>query len=242
MLDAAFNAFIGQQGRWAYTETHSGLGTGGKPKAETVVRVDPSQPYARQRVPLKLSGKPPTEKQLSQWAEQQEQAAKRRQARPPVAPLDAPGGEEFQLPILNQLVVPELGRATVLAEDATAVTYDVPLHKVGDTTAKPFDAFQLTARVNRQHRQFERVTIRQRATVRIAGGKFSDGLTEVEFGSPDPRYPAVPVKRTSRTTNKPLFGQANTTEDTAVRTDLKHVTPYDEQFGVKIGPLRTLQF
>ena len=122
------------------------------------------------------------------------------------------------------------------------MTYDVPMHVVGDDTTKPYDAFQLTARVNKQQRQFERVTIRQRITVRIAAGKYSDGLTEVEFGSPDPRYPAVPVKSTSRTTNKPLFGPAHIMGNTAVRTDLKHVTPFDERFGVKIGPLRTIQF
>ena len=51
LLDAAFNGFIEHQGRWAYTETHSGLNDGAKIKEETIVRVDPSQPYAQQRVP-----------------------------------------------------------------------------------------------------------------------------------------------------------------------------------------------
>lgn len=242
LLGASFNAFIEHQGRWAYTETHSGLDAGGKVKEETIVRVDPSQPYAQQRVPIKLSGQTPSEKQLKDWAERSEQMAKRRQLEAASAPLGALEAEEFRLHIFNDIVVPELSRATVLAEDDTAVTYDVPMHKVGDTVAKPFDAFQLTARVSKRQRQFERVTIRQRVMVRVGGGKNSDGLIEIEFGSPDPRYPAMPVKNTSRITNKPLFGKANTRANTATRTDLKYVTPYDERFGVKIGPLRTIQF
>jgi hypothetical protein len=185
---------------------------------------------------------PPSEKQLKEWAEHYEKEAKRRDIKAmDVAPATS-GEEEFYLQILNQLAVPELDRATVLAEDDTAVTYDVPLHKAGDTDAKRFDAFQLTARINKLQQQFERVTIRQRVTVRVAAAKYSDGLTEIEFGSPDPRYPAVPVKLISRTTNKPLFGKANAMDDVTVRTGLKHVTPYDERFGVRIGPLRMIQF
>ena len=242
LLDAAFNSFLEHQGRWAYTETHSGVSADGTPTAETIIRVDPSQPYSQQRVPIKLSGKTPSEKQLKEWAERSEQESKRRQSEGPSAPLGSLGAEEFHLQIFGNLVVPELDRATVLAEDDIAVTYDVPMHKVGDTVSKPFDVFQLTARVNKEQRQFERVTIRQRVMVRVGGGKNSDGLTEIEFASPDPRYPAVPVKSTSRSTNKPLFGKANTRGNNAVRTDLKHVTPYDERFGVKIGPMRTIQF
>jgi hypothetical protein len=34
----------------------------------------------------------------------------------------------------------------------------------------------------------------------------------------------------------------STLKDVAVRTDLRHVTPYDERFGVKIGPMRTIDF
>jgi hypothetical protein len=242
LLNAAFNAFLEHQGRWAYTETHSGSGSGGKPKAESIVRVDPSQPYAQQRVPIKLSGQPPSEKQLKEWAEHYEQEAKRRLGNAPSATPMVPGEEGFHLQILNQLVVPELEHATVLAEDDTAATYDVPMHKAGDTDARRFDAFQLTVRVNKQLQQFDHATIRQGATVRVAAGKYSDGLTEIEFATPDPHYPPLPVKHFSRTTNKPLFGPGLTMEDVAVRTELRHVTPYDERFGVKIGPIRTIQF
>ena len=242
LLDAAFNAYLDHQGRWAYTETHSGLNAGGKSRAETILQVDPSQPYAQQRLPIKLSGQLPTEKQLKEWAERSEQAAKRRHNEATVALLGAPSAEEFHLQIFNQLVVPELGRASVLAEDDASVTYDVPMHKVGDTIATPFATFQLTARVNKLHRHFERVTIRQLLMMRVGAGKNTDGLIEIEFGSPDPRYPSFPLKSSSRMTNKPLFGPANILVNTAVRTDLKHVTPFDERFGVKIGPLRTIQF
>ena len=130
----------------------------------------------------------------------------------------------------------------MVAEDENGVTYEVPMRKAGGPDEALFDKFQLTARVSKRRPQFERVTIRQRSPTRAGFGKFSEGLIEIEFGSPDPRFPAVPVKISSQTTNKPLFGKPSTLQDVAVRTDLKHVTPYDERFGVKIGPMRMIEF
>ena len=36
--------------------------------------------------------------------------------------------------------------------------------------------------------------------------------------------------------------KANTLHYVSVRTDMRHVTPCDECFGVKIGPMRTIEF
>src|SRR5882724_5368990 len=77
LLNDAFNALLEHQGRWAYVETQTGL-QDGKPRAGSSFRVDPSARYAEQRIPLKIRGKPPTEKQLKEAADRGERAAKRR--------------------------------------------------------------------------------------------------------------------------------------------------------------------
>jgi hypothetical protein len=40
---------------------------------------------------------------------------------------------------------------------------------------------------------------------------------------------------------KVLFGKEHIRHSESVRTELERVTPYDERFGVKIGPTRTLE-
>src|ERR1019366_2345963 len=53
--------------RWAYTETRIVTDEHGVPKAESVLRFDPSKPYAEQYRPLKIEGRPPTERQLKDY-------------------------------------------------------------------------------------------------------------------------------------------------------------------------------
>ena len=242
MLDDAFNAFLEGQGRWAYTETHSGSDLDGKPKGETIFRVDPSLPYKEQFIPVKLGGKTPSEKQLKQWALRGESGAKRRQEHEVDEKSAVYRHEDIHLWINNQKVTPELERAVVVAEDENSVTYEVPMRKEGGADGALFDKFQLTARVSKQQHQFERVTIRQRSPMRVKLiAKLSEGLIEIEFGSPDTRFPALPIKTSSRMTINLFFGKAHTVRDLGVNTDLKHVTPYDERFGVKLGPMRTIE-
>ena len=71
--------------------------------------------------------------------------------------------------------------------------------------------------------------------------KVTDSVIEIEFGSPDPRYPSLPMKISQQATIKILFGKPQTVHDESLRTDVKHVTPYDERFGVKIGTMRTIE-
>lgn len=243
LLDHAFNAFVADRGRWAYTETHYAI-VDNKPslERESIFKVDPSRPYVEQFVPIKLGGKPPSEKDLKQWAERGEREAKLQQKQAAEEKAEAYGNEEVSLYILNQQVTPLLEHATVITEDETAVTYDIPMRKAGKGVTTRFEAFQLSVRVGKQRQEFQYVTIRQLKEIRIAAGTYTDGLIEIEFSSPVPRFPAVPVKVSSQTTNKPMFGKAVRGHTVSTRTDLKHVTPYDERFGVKVGPLRTITF
>ena len=242
LLDQAFNTFVEHQGRWAFTERHVGVGMEGKPTPETVFRVDPSQPYAQHYVPVKLRGNEPSEKERKQWAERGERDAKHRQDESTEVASGTHRNDEVYLRINNQKVTPELEHAVVAAEDETSVTYEIPLRKDGGGDKGLFDKFQLTVRVNKQTRQFEHATFRQRSPMRAQLiAKLSEGLIEIEFGTPDPRSPAVPVKLSSHLAIKVLFGKVHAVRDEAVRTEWKHVTPYDERFGVKIGPMRTIE-
>lgn len=243
LLAAAFNAFLDDQARWAYTETHAWSGPDGKPSGETAIfRVDPSLSYAEQYFPVKLGVKPPSEKQLKQWAERGEQEAKRRQEDMVDEKSALYHKEDFYLQIYDQKVTPLLEQAVVVAEDENDVTYAVPLRKAGRADKALFNQFELTTRVSKQRHQFDRVTIRQRSPMRVVAAKYTDGLIEIEFATPDARFQSVPVKTSSQTTIKPLFVKASTRYEVAVRSDLRHVTPYDERFGVKIGPMRTIKF
>jgi hypothetical protein len=241
LLNDAFTAFLEQQGRWAFTESHSGVGLSGKPSGATIERVDPSLPYAKQFTPIKITGNLPTEKQLKQAAQKGEKAATRVQHQVEEQRTH-PDSDDFHLVLHDRKVTPQLELARVLAEDDTSITYEVPMRTGAGSTDAFFDKFQLTARVNKQRHEFERATLRQRSPMRVKLiFKVTAGLIEIEFGSPDARYPSVPVKFSSKATVNILFGRARELHDEGVRAELKHVTPYDERFGVKVGPMRTIE-
>lgn len=252
LLNDAFNALVEDQGRWAFTETHAAV-RDGRPLEESSFRVDPSAPYAEQNKALKIRGKPPTEKQLKEAADRGERAGKRRleqqqkEVPAPSAPLGNPRvrrADEVQLWVSGQKVTPEIDLAKVVREDETSVTYEVPMHPEGRSESNAIlDRFELTACVNKQSHQFERATIRQRASLRVKLiAKISDTLLVFEFSTPDPRHPAVLTKAVVDTHVRLLFGKEHAMHNEMVRTELKHVTPYDERFGVKLGPIRTIEF
>jgi len=235
LLDAAFQSFLADQGRWAYTESHS---RDDSVEPASIFRIDPSQPYAEQFVPIKINSHEPTAEQRKQWAERGGKEADRRHRRALEGKATEKEEADFRLRINGRDVAPDLDHAVVVAEDEASATYQVPLRNPDGTS---FAEVQLITRVGRRTRQFEHVTIRQLEVMRVGAGKWSGGLTEIEFGSPDPRYSSVPLKITTQSTNKPLFGKAHTMHDVGVRTALRHVTPYDERFGVKIAPLRVIE-
>jgi hypothetical protein len=240
-LEAAFQGFLDGQQRWAYTETYTSFEPDGRAQYVSEIQVDPSLPYDRQFVPLQINGHAPTEQEIKAWAKRGEELARRRhEAAAKLA--GSSGAADFQIRLLNQDVTLLLDRASVTAEDETSLTYAIPLGLHGGPDAPAFDAFELTARVNKRTRQFESAAFRQRTMIRIAAGKHYDGLIEVEFAIPDARFPAVPVQVSRRSTNKPLFGPAHASHGLAARTGLRHVTPYDERFNVKLAPLKLLEF
>lgn len=234
LLAAAFRTFLADQNHWAYTETRSHSDSEGRTVRDHVTVIDPSLTYANQLVPEVINGQAATPAQVAEWARRSAETARQRQAL-----AERPGGPppepEFQLKVFHHRVRPQFDRATIATEDDTSVTFEIPLQR---DDGQPFPEYQLTARVDKQRADFLHATLRQTKLIQIKGGKWTDGLIEVTFTRPDPQHATVPSTTTSRVTNKPLFGAAHTLQSQADRTGFRRVTPYDERFGVKIGPLR----
>jgi hypothetical protein len=238
LLAAAFRQFLADQNRWAYTETHSRQDKAGQAMREQVTVIDPSAVYAHQIVPEVIDGQADTPAQIAEWARSNDETARQRQAL-----IERLGGlspePDFQFKIFQHSVRPQFDRATILAENGSSVTFEIPLQLVD---GRPFPEYQFTASVGKQRSDFLHATFRQTKLIQIKAGKWTDGLIEVHFTRPDPDHATVPSSVVSRVTNKPLFGPANIWHHQADRTGFRRVTPYDERFRVKIGPLRVLGF
>jgi hypothetical protein len=239
LLGDAFNKLMDNQGRWAYTQTQEVAGLTAGLRRDTVLRVDPSKAYAEQFRPVLIEGAPPTPGQLDEFRGVGERVAKKRLR--DQRDTKEHTGDELKISLNFQVVTPDLVHATVTAEDEKSVTYEVPLRTTGGGGAA-FDAFQVTARVSRQRREFEHATIRQRSPMRVEVlARVTDAEIDCEFTSVDPRFPSVITRETQKATVSILFVKRAVSFEMK-RADFSHVTPYDERFGVKLGPIRTIQF
>ena len=101
LLQDALQKFTQDTDRWAYTQTLVEKDDKGRVKQETVVRFDPSQPYAQQYRPLKVGGKEPTESEVRKYRRQGEKRGDRFER------------EEREGPDPKRKSVGEIGRAHV---------------------------------------------------------------------------------------------------------------------------------
>jgi hypothetical protein len=240
LLGDAFNKLMDNRGHWAYTQTQSVSGLTAKMRRDTVLRVDPSRAYAEQFLPLMIEGEPPTPGKLEEFRAIGERVARERQREE--RETREHRGDELRISLNFQTVTPDLERATVVSEDARSVTYEVPLRRKGGAGGPDFDLFQVTARVNRQRREFEHATIRQRRPMSVELlARVSDAEIDCDFTPVDPGFPAVITKETQKATVRILFVKRALGFEMR-RGDFRRVTPYDERFGVKLGPIRTLEF
>lgn len=143
---------------------------------------------------------------------------------------------------MNKRVVPLIDQATVMAEDDTSVTFHIPLRLAGGPGRPMYEKFHLTARVNKQRRDFEAATLRQLTPVNMIVAKLYEGTNEITFTSVDPHFPSVQSRASAQITLKPLFRKSLPQHMEMIRADFVRITPYEELFGVKIGPLRTIEF
>jgi hypothetical protein len=240
LLGDAFNKLMDNQGRWAYTQTQEIGGLTAKLGRETVLKVDPSKAYTEQFKPIKIEGEPPTREKLEEFRGIGERVARRRLR--DERESDGHTGDELRIRLNFRTVTPDLEHATVVAEDVRSVTYGVPLRTTDSGGGSAFGLFQATARVNKQRREFEHVTFRQQEPMRVElVARVSDAQIECEFKPVDPNFPAVITKETQRATVRILFVKRVLSFEME-RNGFRRVAPYDERFGVKFGPIRTIQF
>jgi hypothetical protein len=225
--------------RWAYTETRVATDQKGGKHGETVIRFDPSLPYAEQFRPLIIDGKEPTARQLKEYRKRGEKRGER------IAKEEAEGrGPLTHVPrfrLNDGSASIDLARAVVVEETDTSVTYDVPLRKDGKTTI-PVEKFQLLARVSKSQRAFENVALKVRGPFRVKMVvKVKSGGASLDFATVDPAHAPVLTKLTGDGTASLMFIRFSAVFD-LVRSEFKRVKPYSERFGVKIGPLKALDF
>lgn len=224
--------------RWAYTETRHNEVSRGKPRGDTIIRFDPSKPYAEQFQPIKINGKPPTEKQLKEYRQRGEkrgeriareaEAARQENAKVAVPSLKI-GGAKVQV---------DLDHPQVLQEAADHLTFLVPLH--GKQSGIPMGNFQLTLQVARSSRLIESVRLRLLESFRFKlVAKLKAGEVQLNLAVVDPRYGPV-MTRLAGDFDFSLLLMSASGKFEQIRNEWQRVKPYDERFEVKLGPMQLL--
>lgn len=214
--------------RWAYTESQVFKDEKGKVKTDTVVRYDPSKPYAEQYTPLSIGGKPPTAKDLEKYRKQGERAEKR----------DRNPSEDRRKSLGEVL---DLAHARVASETPQTLVFDVPLKKEGNDRFPP-EKFGVLIRINRGARALEHIAVSLRGSFRsklVVRVKAGEGT--LDFTVADPKYPATLTAIKGGAAASILFVSVGGHLELK-RTDLKHVKPFDERFEVQIGTLKAIDF
>jgi hypothetical protein len=226
-----------ESGHWAYTETNQAEASVGKPQGETIVRFDPSKPYAEQYTALKINGQEPTEKQRDGYRRRGERRG--RKLEPAVsqngastAPPVNVGGQKFSL---------DFTRAAVVTEDATSVTYQLPMKNNGKEEF-PVEKFQFLIRVNREHRVLEQVSMKLKEAFRVKViAKFNAMEFRMDYTTVDSQFPPQLTSVTGAFAAKMLLMNVNF-KTVAMRTDFQRVKPFNERPGVKAPPVTLLEF
>jgi hypothetical protein len=183
-----------------------------------VVRYDPSRPYDQQWTPLQIDGKPPTGSQIKKYHR------------------DYVTRREKRLTLGEVLL---LARATVTGETAAAVTFEVPL---GKNQRFPAEKIRVLIRVNKEQRAIEHIAVRLHEPFRVMlVAKVKSGEADLTFGTVDPQFAPPITSIRAVGLGSILFVTLGGAYD-QTRTDFKRVKPYSDRFGVKIGPLKVIDF
>lgn len=223
-LAEAMRSFAQDAPRWAYTQRFVQYDRKGAVKEQWVARHDPSQHYDVQWTLLERDGRPPTEAQQKKF----------RKAR---AKMQQQGRKS-----LGELL--ELKRATLVPDQADAalpLTYEVPLRPDEEGRLPP-EKFQVLVRVERATHRLASIDVKLRERFRVALlVNVKAGDARIEFTPVLPAAgPAITKIEGGGTVSVLLVPFGGRVE--ATRTDFKRVTPYDDRFVVKPGPLRTIDF
>ncbi len=224
---------------WAYTESTAIKASRGRARGETVVRFDPSKPYAEQFTPLKVDGKPPSEKKLKEYRKRGEKRGER-VARAAEAARNPGPAPPPQLRIGGNNATLDLEHPLVVQEKEGRLAFEVPLQSKRKDI--PVDKFQVQVLVGRQARQVESVALRLRESFRVKlVAKIKAGEASMDFTILDPKFGPVITSMTGSFDASILFLPVNATF-TRTRTEWQRVKSYDERLKVRLGPLQLLDF
>lgn len=245
LLTRAVEQYLANQEHWAYTESQRVVGFVGKAKGETIQQVDPSKPYIEQIKPVRIEGGIPTSEQIQEYRNRGEWMAKQRDQ-----DTEKPEGKtdgallqsRVKINLGGQMAIPDLEHAVVISEDDNSVTFGIPFLTQEGNHSPMFERFAVTVRINKLRGDLEHFAVRQRDSFRVKLiAKIASFEEDAEFTLVDPRYPSVMTRDIQKATVSILFIRRVVTADIQ-RTNLIHVANYDERFGVKLGPIRTLKF
>lgn len=220
------------KGRWAYTQADQMKNGQDKVVESTVFRFDPSKPYAEQYAPIAIQGHPPSKADFEKYRQRGLQRGH-----------DLEKAEAAGKPTPGRTLgdVVDLDHATVSSEDADTVTYQVPL-RADNNERFPPDKFLVLVRVNKARRALEHVAVHLRAPMRFALVlKVKSGEVDADFAQVDAKHnPAMTTVRGGGAVSIVFVPVTRTGE--MIRSEFKHVRPYDEQFNVEVGPAKALDF
>lgn len=235
LLDEALQKTLRDTDRWAFTQTWAEFDGKGKELKRAVVRFDPSKPYAEQYTPLSVDGKPPTEGDFRKYRRRGEKRGERAEK----AEREGAETADKNRQTLGELM--DIERATLTEEDATTITYEVPLKKEGNDRLPP-EKFLVTARVNKVLVALESVSAKLRSPLREKIViKVSAGEGHIEFKTVDPKHPPQLSEIRANGSGSIIFVPIGRSYELR-REDYKRVKPFGDRFEVQIGALKAIDF
>lgn len=218
-LANALRKFGSDANRWAYTQRFVEYKRDGSVDRTWLARFDPSQHYDVQWTLLERDGAKPTESQQNSF---QKRRAKRERERKSL-------GE-----------VMDLTKATIAFQSSKEIVYEVPL-KVGDARFPP-EKFLSFVTVDRATQTLRLIDVKLKESLRVIGVvSVKSGDARLEFAPVLPEHgptlTAISAGGEASVLLIPLGGRVE-----MARTEFKRVTPYDERFQVKLGPLKAIDF
>lgn len=219
-LATAVHKLTGDINRWAYTQRSLNYNGKGEVDEEIVARFDPSQHYDEQWTLISRNGKPANEEQIRKYRRQRAKRLKNRQS-------------------LGELL--ELSKAVIAEESAQRVIYEVPLREENNDRLPP-DKFQILISVLKPSHGLEQIDLSLRAPMRVALiAKVKNAGAALRFDTVDPAYAPTLVEIDATGNFTVMMVRMSDTYKLS-RTDFKRVKPYDERFGVTIGPMKVIDF
>jgi hypothetical protein len=236
LLEKALVNSSREDNHWAYTETTVVRPKSAKDKEDvlTVVRFDPSKPYAEQYTPLLIEGKKPTASDLKEYRKKGEKRAEDLEKAQAGRGGRGRGGTQ-----LKELI--DVEHIAVIAETPAAVTYRVPLRK-GSVKGVQVEKIEFEIRIAKEGSTVEHMAMHLREGMRVmlvANVKSAD--FSMDFTSVDPKYAPVMTRvKGDAKVSMLLVARLSPNVDLS-RQDFERVVPYDDRFQVSIGPLNVLK-